>query len=107
MNNIDEAAKDYADINSTTDIDDEERYFNYKTREYDAFKAGAEWMYKEKIDKTWISLETRFPPKNKTVIVKNVINNNIGFFNTSHRFQNTYLFLIKNYTHWREIDDIL
>ena len=48
---LEEAAKNYAKIPLSRDIDTEERYFNDAVREYDAFSDGAKWqqqkMYSE------------------------------------------------------------
>jgi hypothetical protein len=48
---VEEAAKSYAGIPITRDIDEEERYYCANIKEYDAFKAGVKWqaerMYSE------------------------------------------------------------
>lgn len=43
MTKLEEAAKTYAKIQLDKDIDSEERYYNSNVRDYDAFKAGAQW----------------------------------------------------------------
>jgi hypothetical protein len=40
---LEEAAKKYAKIPLNREVDSEERYFNSNVREYDAFKAAANW----------------------------------------------------------------
>jgi hypothetical protein len=48
---LEEAARQYAGLHTTKEIDAEERYYNSNCKYYDAFKAGAEWkaerMYSE------------------------------------------------------------
>jgi len=41
---LEEVAKVYAKIPLHKEVDSEERYFNTRVREYDAFKAGAKWQ---------------------------------------------------------------
>ena len=44
---VEQAAKEFSGIPLGRDIDMEERYYNTRTKEYDAFKEGAAWQ-KEK-----------------------------------------------------------
>lgn len=45
MNTLEKAARDYAGIKPDVFIDSEERYYNsHACENYDAFKAGANWV---------------------------------------------------------------
>jgi hypothetical protein len=48
---IEEAAKIYANIPSHKDIDEEERYYNSNIKSYDAFIDGAKWQAKRMYSK--------------------------------------------------------
>jgi hypothetical protein len=43
---LEEAAKKYINLPLSKEMDEEERYFNSSSKEYDAFIAGAEWQAK-------------------------------------------------------------
>ncbi len=99
MKTIKEAAKEsyFKEINPETS--GYEGFFHYTDELlYSAgFKEGVEFTQR------WISIKDEFPPRNTKVIIKDEWGN-YGFFSTLDKLHNSYLYLVKYYTHWRLIN---